>query len=169
MKKIFFCLLFLYVILTTFLQGRSVYFYDLPPFQFWGSIIFEAISVLALLGVKDGIQQTAKTRYIQKNGITVNAVITGYYTNKTRINTYYPIIKFKDKNKTTHRYQSQIGMTIILPKYRKGKKVKTAYMPEEPETFAIIPSYYFGALLKIFMFGVIAVPSIFGSWFLVCG
>lgn len=132
------------------------------------SVFLEVISFLTLSGVKDGFQKFAKTRDIQKNGIVVNAEITGYYVNYYRMKTYYPIIKFRDKNKITHKYQSSAGMTIVLPKYKKGRKVKTAYLPENPEIFAIIPAYYWESILEIFIFSVIAIPSVIGSWISVC-
>lgn len=148
------------------LQGHYLY-YNGTPLHFWASIFLEFLSLVALFGIKDGVQKFKKTRYIQKNGISVNAIITGYYIETFRINTYYPIIKYKDKNKITHKYQSSVGMTIVLPKYKKGRKVKAVYIPKQPEIFIIIPAYFFEAVLEIFLFSVIAVPSMLGSWTLV--
>lgn len=162
MKKIFWCFLFLYITLMLFLQGHYLYYNGLPLY-FWMSIFLEIISVITLLGIKSEVHELAKTMYIQKNGIISNAIIKDYYIQKSRLNTYYPIIEFRDKNKFIHKFQSSVGMTFVLPKYRKGKKVKIAYLSTNLDSFVIIPSYYYGEVLGLIIFGFIAIPSLIGS------
>lgn len=162
MKKIFGVLLFLYITLMLFLQGQYLY-YNGTPLHFWMSIFLELVSIIIIFGIKDAVHKLAKTRHIHKNGIISNAVIKDYYIQKSRMNTYYPIIEFRDRNKFIHKFQSSVGMTFVLPKYRKGKKVKVAYLSKQPESFVIIPSYYYDEVLGLIIFSFLAISSLIGS------
>ena len=128
------------------------------------SIILELASIITIFGIKNEVHELAKIRYIHKNGMIANAIIKDYYVHKLSLNTYYPIIEFRDRNKFIHRFQSSVGMTFVLPKYRRGKKIKVAYLSKQPDSFVIIPSYYYGKVLGLILFNFIAIPSLIGAW-----
>ena len=142
-------------------------YYGGQPIYFWLSVFLEIISIVSLLGIKSGISHFLSIRYICKNGISAKAVIKDYHVEYYRMKTYYPIIQFRDTSNISYKYQSKVGMSILPRKYRKGSKIKIAYIENEPNEFVIIPAYYYHSLLEMVMFAFIGIPSVISSIILV--
>lgn len=162
MKKIFLIVLVSYISMIIFLQLRYFY-YGGKPIYFWPSVFLVILSIISLLGIKSGLNHFLSIRHIHKNGVSAKAVIKDFYVEYYRTKTYYPIIQFRDTSKISHKYQSKVGMSIVTPKYKKGSKVRIAYIEEQPNEFIIIPAYYYQSLIEIFMFAFIGIPSLIAS------
>ncbi|MDE6783819.1 MAG: hypothetical protein K2J26_00345 [Ruminococcus sp.] len=166
MKKMFLIVLVSYVSMIIFLQWRYFY-YGGKPIYFWLSVFLVILSIISLLGIKSGLNHFLSIRYICKNGVSAKAVIKDFNVEYYRTKTYYPIIQFRDTSKILHKYQSKVGMSIVTKKYKKGSKVKIAYIEEQPDKFIIFPAYYYQSLMEIFMFAFIGIPSLIASIILV--
>ena len=166
MKKIFLIVLVSYISMIIFLQWH--YFYDGGnPIYFWLSVFLVIFSIVSLLGIRSGLNHFLSVRYICKNGVSAKAVIKDFNVEYDRMKTYYPIIQFCDTSKISHKYQSKVGMSIVTPKYKKGSKIKIAYIEDQPSEFVIIPAYYYQSFIEIFMFALSGIPSVIASIILV--
>ncbi|MDE5763895.1 MAG: DUF3592 domain-containing protein [Ruminococcus sp.] len=166
MKKTFLIILIFYISMIIFLQLRYFY-YGGNQINFWLSVFLVILSVISLHGMKSGLNHFISVRYIFKNGVSANAVIKDFNMEYYRTKTYYPVIQFCDTSKIKHKYQSKVGMSIVTRKYKKGSKVKIAYIEEQPDKFIITPAYYYQSLMEIFMFSFIGIPSLIASVILV--
>ena len=155
-----------YIVILTVFQGLYIY-YGGKPTLFWLSVLLEILSVLSLLGSGAGISHFLSVRCIVKNGISTKAVIKDHHVEWSKTKNYYPIIHFLDNSKISHKYQSKVGMTILLRKYRKGSKVKISYLENEPWEFVIVPAYYYQSIMEMIMFTFLGLPAVIGSFILV--
>ena len=132
------------------------------------SVFLELFAVLLYLGFVSGVQKIVRYFHVKRNGIAKTAVIKrhrkvwGYRTWY-----YYLIFAYQGRDKQMHRVQSEECFLFIRRKYRVGKKLRIAYLPDDPDHPIIIPLSFFDVIPATLFVGVIAVWTAIGSFLLV--
>ena len=120
------------------------------------------------MGAYNGIKKFLKYNHIKQNGVTTIALIKGYKEIWGRCKNYYLIFTFKDQRKNSHCVQSMESMTFLPKKYYKGKKIRIAYLLDQPDHPIIVPAYLYSAILEVVIFSAFAFFSAIGAISLVC-
>ena len=120
---------------------------------FWGSLALEGVAILCMLGCGSMAERLHTVRAVCRNGVSAKAEIVDFRTEHIRMQTWYPIVRFRDTQGFVHKYPSQTGMSFVPRKYRKGSKVQIFYPEEQPEAFVIIPAYIYQPLIGLVLFG----------------
>lgn len=155
MKRILYTFLLIYIIVLGFLQYNCFY---TGGYSFGGTLLYEIISLPGYLGLCEYLDKLYSVIKLKKKGVMTYATIKDHNITYNRTKRYYPIVIFKTASKKTYEYELSESTMFLTPKYKKGRKIKLYYDPDNPFKYAIIPNSIYFNVMAIFIFSVFCIP-----------